>query len=191
MAEKRKGKRGGKFRVILSLIVPAALVAGAVLLFPLLKPEKPAPPPPTPEETIRRKIRSSFDPEEYTVTRFSRMRTELAADKRISREVRHQVLVESLAESVNQSFSDFAKLPPEKKAARAKLLCEDAARTKLFCRMTTERKRREALDRIANTPGGRAQLERAADIIANELSPQDREMLGPAIRTWKEILEGK
>ena len=190
MAEKRKGKRGGKIRLILFLIVPAALVAGAFLLFPLLKPEKPAPPP-TPEETIRRKIRSSFDPEEYTVTRFSRMRTELAADKRISREVRHQVLVESLAESVNGSFSDFAKLPPEKKAARAKLLCEDAARTKLFCRMTTERKRREALDRIANTPGGRAQLERAADIIANELSPQDREMLGPAIRTWKEILEGK
>ena len=188
---KRESKSGGgKMRGRLFFIV-VAVISAAVGLFFFLKPRKPAPPPPPPEEIIRRKFRSSFNPEESTLARMSSLSRELAADKRISRDTRRQALVESLAESVNESFSDFAKLPQEQKAARAKLLCEDAARTKLFYRMRAREKRREAIDRIANTPGGRAQLARAADIIANELSPPDREMLGPAIRTWEEILKGK
>ena len=54
-----------------------------------------------------------------------------------------------------------------------------------------EKKRREALSRISSTPGGRAQLSRAADVLTKELSPEDREMLGPAVKIWKNILEGK
>lgn len=190
MAAKRENESGGgKMRGRL-LILVAAFVLAAVGLFFFLKPRAEAPPPP-PEEIIRRKFRSSFNPEESTLARLSRMRQELAADKRISSDTRHQVLVESLAESVNDSFSDFAKLPEEQKTARAKLLCEDAVRAKAFYRVLAKDKRREATDRIANTPGGRAQLARTADIIAHELSPRDREMLGPAIRTWQEMLKGK
>ena len=97
MAMKRESKSGGgKMRGRLFFIVVAVILA-AVGLFFFLKPRKPAPPPPPPEEIIRRKFRSSFNPEESTLARMSSLNRELAADKRISRDTRRQALVESLA----------------------------------------------------------------------------------------------
>lgn len=174
------------------LIAAAGIVilSAAVGLCCLLLSRGPEPEPP-PEQKIRRDFRAAFDPQESTLARLAYLRLRFEGERNISREERHRLIVEELAGSVNRSFADFTRLPPDRKPEQAKRMREDAERTAKYFRSFPPEKRREALSLLADTPGGRAQVDRAIDITTNELSPEDRMMLGPAIETWKKMLEDR
>ncbi len=142
-----------------------------------------------PEEKIRRDFRNAFDPEESTIKRLTALRRSFKAAGNIPPEKRHPIIVEALAESVNRTFSDFAKLKPEQKVRRAEQMRLDAERTRKYFRSFSRKTQKKALNLLANTPGGRTQLNRAIDTTANVLSPEDRQLLGPAVKIWKSILE--
>ena len=122
--------------------------------------------------------------------RLADLRLRFRAEPDIPREERHRLIVEALAESVNRQFAAFAKLPPDRKPEQAERMREDAERTFGFFRSFPPEKRQKALALLADTPGGRAQIDRAIAITAGELSPEDRVMLGPTIKIWKNMLEG-
>lgn len=142
-----------------------------------------------PEEKIRRNFRNAFDPEEPTLQRLASLRRSFKATGSIPPEKRHPIIVEALAESVNRTFTEFAKLPPEQKAKRAEEMRLDAERTEKYFRRFSKKTQRKALSLLANTPGGRAQINRAIDTTSNVLSPEDRKLLGPAVKIWKSMLE--
>lgn len=141
-----------------------------------------------PEQKIHRNFRKAFDPNESTLDRLKSLRRSFKAAKNIPPEKRHPVIIEALAESVNDTFTAFAKLNPEQKAARAELMRKDAERTEKYFRSFPKSKQRRALALLADTPGGRAQLNRAIETTANVLSPEDRKLLGPTIKIWKNML---
>ena len=142
-----------------------------------------------PEEKIRRDFQKAFDPKQSTLDRLTTLRRSFKAARDIPPEKRHPIIVEALAESVNRTFTEFAKLPPEQKARRAEEMRLDAERTEKYFRRFSKKTQRKALSLLANTPGGRAQLNRAIDTTSNVLSPEDRKLLGPAVKIWKSMLE--
>ena len=142
-----------------------------------------------PEEKIRRNFQKAFKTEDSTLDRLAALRRSFKAAGNIPPEKRHPIIVEALAESVNRTFSDFAKLKPEQKARRAEDMRLDAERTRKYFRSFSKKTQKKALDLLANTPGGRAQLNRAIDTTANVLSPEDRKLLGPTVKIWKSMLE--
>lgn len=142
-----------------------------------------------PEEKVRRNFQKAFDPKQSTLDRLTTLRRSFKAAKDIPPEKRHPIIVEALAESVNRTFTEFAKLPPEQKARRAEEMRLDAERTEKYFRRFSKKTQRKALSLLANTPGGRAQINRAIDTTSNVLSPEDRKLLGPAVKIWKSMLE--
>ncbi|MBQ9338134.1 MAG: hypothetical protein IJS14_12650 [Lentisphaeria bacterium] len=142
----------------------------------------------SPEERIARDFQKAFDPEESTLSRLRSLRRSFKTARGIPQSRRHEVIVESLAESVVRTIEDFSKLPPEAKAARAKLLEEDAERTRKYFRKFPKAKQRQAVALLSRTPGGRAQFNRAVDTVSG-LSPADRQLLGPTVKIWKSMLE--
>ena len=142
----------------------------------------------TPEQRIRLDFQKAFDPEESTLSRLKALRRSFKIAKDIPKSRRHEVIVESLAGSVIRTIDDFSRLPPEAKAARAKLLEEDAERTRKYFRKFPKSKQRQAVALLSRTPGGRAQFNRAIDTVS-ELSPTDRQLLGPTFKIWKSMLE--
>ena len=142
----------------------------------------------TPEQRIHRDFQKAFDPKESTLSRLASLRRSFRAARDIPKRRRHEVMVESLAGAVIRTIDDFSKLPPEAKAARAKLLEEDAERTRQYFLRFPKSKQREAVNLLSSTPGGRAQISRAIDTVSG-LSPADRQLLGPTIRIWKSMLE--
>ena len=142
-----------------------------------------------PEQRIRRDFQRSFDPKQSTLSRLSALRRNFKTLRGFPVEKRRAILVESLAEGVNRSLLDFTRLKPEQKPERAELLRKDAEKTLKFFRRFPKEKQRQALNMLANTPGGRAQLNRAIDTTTNDFSPEDRKLLGPTIKIWKSMLE--
>ena len=143
----------------------------------------------SPEQKIHRDFRRAFDPKQSTLQRLSSLQKSFNTMRNIPPERRHPVMVEALAESVNRSILDFTRLKPEEKPERAELLRKDAERTLKFFRRFPKEKQRKALAILSNTPGGRAQLNRAIDMSTNDFTPEDRKLLGPTIKIWKTMLE--
>ena len=164
-------------------VLTAGILIGAYCFF-TAEPE----PELSPEQRIRRDFQQAFDPEESTLSRLKSLRRSFKTARDIPERRRHEVIVESLAGSVTRAIEDFSKLPPEAKAARAKLLEEDAERTRKYFRKFPKSKQRAALALLSRTPGGRAQFNRAVDTVSG-LSPSDRRMLGPTVKIWKSMLE--
>ena len=178
----RKGKK--RFLIfMLPLFLLGAAAAGYRYFLPEPEPELP------PKQQIRRDFRKAFNPEESTLERLASLRRSFKSAGNIPPEKRHPVIIEALAESVNRTFDEFARLKPDRKAERAERMREDAERTLKYFRRFPREKRKKALSLLANTPGGRAQLNRAIDTTAQGLSPEDRKMLGPAVKIWKTMLE--
>lgn len=177
-----------KKTIIISVIAAAVLAAaaggGVCCHYLSSDPEAGLPP----EQKIHRNFRKAFDPNESTLDRLKSLRRSFKAAKNIPPEKRHPIIIEALAESVNDTFAEFAKLKPEQKAARAELMRKDAERTEKYFRSFSKSKQRKALALLADTPGGRAQLNRAIETTANVLSPEDRKLLGPTIKIWKNML---
>ena len=178
-----------KVKLIVSAVVLLllAVVGTAVYRVFFYDPEPDLPP----EQKIRRNFRKAFNPEESTLERFESLRRTIRASRSIPAETRNQVIVETLAESVNRTFADFTKLPSAQKAERAQLLLEDAERTQRFFRGLPRDRQKKALAILADTPGGRAQVDRALNITTREMSPEDLRMLGPTIKIWKNMLEDR
>lgn len=169
-------------RSCFGLVSVIALVGAYCYFFVEPEPELP------PEQRIRRDFQKAFDPEESTLSRLRSLRRSFKTSKNIPANRRHEVIVESLAGAVVRTIDDFSRLPPGAKAARAKLLEEDAERTRKYFLKFPKAKQRQALSLLTGTPGGKAQFNRAVDTVSG-LSPADRQMLGPAVRIWKSILE--
>ena len=144
-----------------------------------------------PEQKIKRNFQRAFNPEETTLERLASLRRSFRSAQDIPPEKRNPVIIEALAESVNRTFSDFAKLPPDRKEEQAARMREDAERTLKYFRGVPRETQKKALAILAGTPGGRAQIDRAIDTTTNEFSPEDRRLLGPTIKIWKTMLEDR
>ena len=178
----RRKKQFIQGSVVLFFLLSAA-VAGYCRFRRSAEPELP------PEQKIRQNFRKAFNPEESTLERLASLRRSFKAARSIPPEKRHPIIVEALAESVNRTFSDFAGLDPARKSDRAEKMRKDAERTLKYFRSFSEEQQRKALSLLAGTPGGRAQLNMAIDTTTSGLSPEDRRLLGPAIKIWKTMLE--
>lgn len=185
-ASEQNFSRRKKVLISAGILFLLLLIAGAVWFYGFRADQESDLPP---EQRIRQNFRKAFNPEESTLERLASLRRSFKAARNIPPEKRHPVIVEALAESVNRTFSDFAGLKPEQKPERAEMLREDALRTLKYFRSFSREQQKKALSLLANTPGGRAQLHRAIDMTANELSPEDRKLLGPTIKIWKTMLE--
>ena len=109
----------------------------------------------------------------------------------MSQAERHQVIIATLAESVNNSLVDFAHLPPEQKRSRARELQRDAEMTQAYFRRFPKGKQREAVSLLMQSADGKAQFNRAMDIVGNQLTPSDLVLLGPTIRVWASMIKEK
>ncbi|MCI5779246.1 MAG: hypothetical protein MR051_05470 [Lentisphaeria bacterium] len=144
-----------------------------------------------PEQKIRRNFQRAFDPEESTLERLASLRRSFHSAQNIPPEKRNSVIIEALAESVNRTFTEFAQLPPDRKEEQAERMREDAERTLQYFRSFPREKQKMALAILADTPGGRAQIDQAIDTTTNKFSPEDRRLLGPTIKIWKSMLENR
>ena len=141
------------------------------------------------EQKIKRHFSTALNPDESTVSRLNAIRKSMKAAGNIPADKRHPAIIEALAGTLTQSWDDFTKLKPEQKPARAAHLLADAEKTRKFYYSFSKKDRRKALSLLNNTPGGRAQINRAIDIAANKFSPEDRRLLGPVVKIWKSMLD--
>ena len=172
---------------IILLVFPVVLilVSAGLFLFPGNSIEAPLPP----EQRIKHDFQTAFDPTEPTLQRLYSLRQSFGSIRALPTDQRHKIMVEALAGAMNSTLADFAQLPPEQKPERAKLLKEDAERTFAYFRKLPKEKQRRAVGILMNTPEGRAQFNQAVNTTVNVLSPEDRALLGPTIKTWKNLLE--
>ena len=171
--------------VLLSAAVLLLVCAGVVWRRYFADPEPGLPP----EQQIRRNFRQTFDPEESTLDRLASLRRSFRAVRSIPAKRRHEAIVEAMAESIDLTLQDFARLPADRKAARAELLRQDAERTRKYFRSRSKAMQKKALALLTGTPGGRAQFNNVIDTAATGLSPEDRRLLGPTMKIWKSMLE--
>ena len=176
-----------KKKLLLILLPPALLccAAGGYFLFRPSPPEAPL----SPEDQVRRDFRQAFDPTEPTLWRLNSLRKSFSTVRGLPKDRRHTLMVEALAGAMDGTLRDFAALPADQKAERARLLQQDAERTFAYFRTLPREKQRRAVGILMNTPEGRAQFNQAVNTATNVLSPADRELLGPTIKTWKTMLE--
>ena len=149
--------------------------------------EQPAPLPP--EQQIRHDFRKAFDPEESTLDRLYSLRRSFKEVRGLPADRRHRIMVEALAGAMDSTLQDFAQLPQDQKQERAELLRKDAERTLAYFRKLPQEKQRKAVAVLMNTEEGRAKFNQAVNTTTNILSPGDRELLGPTIKIWKNMLE--
>ena len=171
--------------ILLLSILTVAAACGIWLLSREPEPELP------PEQKIKRHFSKALNPDESLLSRLNAIRKSMKSAGNIPPEKRHPAIIEALAETITLSMDDFTKLKPEQKQARAARLLADTEKTRKFYYNFSKEKRRKALSLLHNTPGGRAQINRAIDISANKFSPEDRQLLGPIVKIWKSMLDDK
>ncbi len=144
-----------------------------------------------PEQRVVRNFDRAFDPEQSTIARLNSLRRTLDGVRDLPREKRQAVIIEAMSGAVNRTLTEFAGLPPERKPERARQLQQDAERTIDFFRRLPPEKRQRAIELLRSEESGRRNFDRAVDTILNTLSPTDREMLGPTLQIWKDMVEMK
>ena len=171
--------------LLLLSILTAAAACGILLLRGEPEPDLP------PEQKIRRHFSKALNPDESLLTRLNSIRKSMKAAGNIPDERRHPAIIEALADAVTRTLDDFTKLKPKQKPARAAQLLADAENTLKFYRTFSKEDRKKALSLLTDTPGGRAQVNRAIDITANKFSAEDRRLLGPVVKIWNSMLDDK
>ena len=169
------------------IILPSAAVLLAIAAYFCFR--APAEPPLPPEQQIRHDFRKAFDPEESTLDRLYSLRRSFKEVRGLPADRRHRIMVEALAGAMDSTLQDFAQLTQDQKQERAELLRKDAERTLAYFRKLPQEKQRKAVAVLMNTEEGRAKFNQAVNTTTNILSPGDRELLGPTIKIWKNMLE--
>lgn len=169
------------------IIVPSAVLLLAIAAYFCFR--SPAEPPLPPEQQIKHDFRKAFDPEESTLDRLYSLRRSFKEVRGLPADRRHRIMAEALAEAMDSTLQDFARLPQDQKQERAEQLREDAERTLAYFRKLPKDKQRKAVAALMNTEEGRAKFNQAVNTTTNILSPGDRELLGPTIKIWKNMLE--
>ena len=113
----------------------------------------------------------------------------LPPEQQIRHDFRKAFDPEESAGAMDSTLQDFAQLPQDQKQERAELLRKDAERTLAYFRKLPQEKQRKAVAVLMNTEEGRAKFNQAVNTTTNILSPGDRELLGPTIKIWKNMLE--
>ena len=109
---------------------------------------------------------------------------------KMPREKRQTMQVNAVLTAVDRSLVRLSALPPEEKTKQIRLICEDAELFyDTFRKLSQDKQRR--IREIMTSGGGRERFQQLNATITTGLSPADREALGPAIKSWHEMLKGK
>ena len=109
---------------------------------------------------------------------------------KMPREKRQVMQVNAVLTAVDRSLVRLSALPPEEKTKQIKLICEDAVLFHdTFRKLPQDKQRR--IREIMTSGAGRERFHQLNATITTGLSPADREALGPAIKSWHEMLKGK
>ena len=142
-----------------------------------------------PDERFIRETVVSFDPSQSTLQRLESVRTALTTLRELPQSRREEVIIEAMATGINRNLENFRALPDAEKPARAKLLHEDALQTRKFFRNLSPEDRRRARELLGGEAGSRAQVDRAVNMVLNEMTSEERKMLNPVFVVWKSMLE--
>ena len=172
---------------ILWITIPLLAVLAAVAGYFCFR--GPSGPPLPPEEQVKHDFQKAFDPTESTLARLDSLRGSFKSIRGLPAERRQMLIIEATAEAIDRILLDFAALPSDQKPERARLIREDAERTCRYFRKMPVEKQRKAVALLMNSEAGRAKFNQAINTTTNVLSPQDRELLGPTLKIWKDMLE--
>lgn len=103
---------------------------------------------------------------------------------------RQAMQVNAVLTAVDRSLAELSGLSPAEKKKKIELICKDAQVSCDVYKKLPEDKQRKIKDILTNGDG-RQMFNQLNMTIATGLAPADREALGPAIKTWHEMLKGK
>ena len=180
-----------KRRMYLVLIAGAVVLSAAVGVCVLLFSSDGAEEELSPDEQFVRDTVRSFDPTQSTLQRLAVVRRAAKNLGRIPRARRQELMIKAMAAGANGSIDAFRALPESEKPERARLLYQDALRTRDFYRSMSAKDRRRAREILYGNPKAQQEVARMVRTVINKLTPDENRMLSPVFQTWQSMLKEK